>query len=100
MRIASPRWPFTAFHVDYAPTDWGGVFVLWKDDELLFIGHANDGLPSIRECLQHHLQGLNGTATRAATHYGWQLSREPRERAWQLLHEYQAQFGQLPAGNR
>ena len=100
MPVRSPKWPFTQAAIEHSPDEWGGVYVLWRGDTMLFIGSAPDGgRNSIKADLLAHLRGERGTCTQAATHYGWELSQNPKERELELLKEYAARHRSYPRCN-
>jgi hypothetical protein len=93
MPIASPRYAFTAPMVSGAPPD-AGVLALWEGEELIYYGRAQ----SIQARLQEHLARAD-PCTAHATHYGWEISRNPAMREADLLREYQRVHGRLPRCN-
>ena len=99
MAIAGKQFPFTAILVAGAPND-AGVYALWENGELLYIGRANGGRSTVRTLLIDHLAGLHGPCTQRATHYQWEISLTPELREVELLEEYHAQFRRLPRCNR
>jgi len=70
-----------------------GVYALWQDDELIYYGRAFGGA-TIRSRLMEHYEKQIG-----ATHYSWEISREPASRERELLLQYQETFGRLPRLN-
>jgi hypothetical protein len=99
MPVRSPKWPFTPAAIENSPDDWGGVYVLWQGDTVLYIGAAPDGAPSIKDDLLAHWRGERGPCTQQATHYGWELSQNPRQRALELLKEYVERHRSYPRCN-
>jgi hypothetical protein len=97
MPISSPRYAFTATMISGAPPD-PGVFALWENDELIYYGRALGEGATIQSRLRDHLEGGNG-CTAAATHYGWEITSNPRAREVELLREYQQSHGRLPRCN-
>lgn len=75
-----------------------GVYALWRDDELIFLGRASQGA-TIRARLTEHLGG-SCPCTQTATHYTWELSLQPATREAEVLREFQALFGRLPRCNQ
>lgn len=92
------RLAFDLINVRGAPPD-PGVYVLWEDVELLYYGLALGGDVTIRSSLKDHLLGLFGACTARATHYNWELCRDPVRREAELLKEYFASFKRLPRCN-
>lgn len=97
MPIASPRYAFTAIMISGAPPD-PGVFALWEKDELIYYGRALGDGATIQSRLREHLEtGAHGTV--GATHYGWEIAANPRQREAELLREYEHSHGRLPRCN-
>ena len=71
MPINAPRWRFTEIMVRGAPHAHG-TYILWQNDRALEAGHASGGGDTIQSRLLRRL-----AAGCAATHYSWQLCRDP-----------------------
>jgi len=97
MPIASPRYAFTGAMIAGAPPD-PGVFALWDRDELIYYGRALGRGVTIQSRLREHLEASNG-CTASATHYGWEITANPRAREAELLREYEDSHGRLPRCN-
>lgn len=97
MPIASPRYAFNANMVSGAPPD-PGVFALWEGDELIYYGRALGQDMTIQSRLREHLEHGEACTSRA-THYGWEITNNPRAREAELLREYQRSHGRLPRCN-
>jgi hypothetical protein len=97
MPIASPRYAFTAVMVGGAPPD-PGVFALWENDELIYYGRALGQGATIQSRLREHLEA-GESCTSPATHYGWEITSNPRAREAELLREYERAHGRLPRCN-
>jgi hypothetical protein len=97
--LRSPRWPFSKGAIDHSPDEWGGVYVLWREDVLIYVGHAPNGGRSIKAALLAHLNGELGPCTQGATHYGWELSQNPKQREHELLQEHVAEHRAYPRCN-
>ena len=83
--IASPRYPFMRVAVIGAPDD-PGVYALYENDRVVYIGHADGRGTTIRSRLIEHLE--RRLAPSSATHYGWEICRLPVARAAELVREY------------
>jgi hypothetical protein len=97
MPIASPRYAFNAAMVAGAPPD-PGVFALWEKDELIYYGRALGEGTTIHLRLREHFERGNSCTARA-THYGWEITSNPRAREVELLREYEKAHGRLPRCN-
>lgn len=89
------RFPFTSRLIAGAP-DEPGVFVLWQDREIIFIGHTQGRGETIRSALVEHFAGNASPSTRRATHYSWMITRSPAALEAQLLEEYNKANSRLP----
>jgi hypothetical protein len=96
MPIKNPRYRLTRAMVEGAPDD-AGLFALWEDDELIYVGRATESA-TIRQRLDEHLERRHPCTTRA-THYSWELSLRATARELELLQEHMAQFGRKPKCN-
>jgi len=83
------RYPFTEWAIAGAPAD-PGVYALWEHDELIYYGCAYGEGASIQARLLQHLSGNAHPCTAGATHYTWELCRDPRRREAELLQEHEA----------
>ena len=90
--------PFTAVLVAAAP-EQAGVYTLWQDGEAIYIGCALGSGTTIRSRLVDHFWGREGECTRQATHYSWEIARDPAVREAELLREHQARFVRAPRCN-
>lgn len=88
----SRRYSFNRIVLAGAPSE-PGIYALWQGDELIYYGRAFGGA-TIRSRLMEHYE-----AQVEATHYSWEISREPLARESELLREYQETFGRLPRLN-
>jgi hypothetical protein len=95
MPIASPRYQFKHETVVGAPDD-PGVYALYLDEELIFFGHAV-GAATIQTRLIAHFFKLVDPSH--ATHYGWEICRDPLKRMAELVREYERNFWRLPRYN-
>jgi excinuclease UvrABC nuclease subunit len=92
--ISEPQFRFSAAIVQGAPQN-SGVYALWQDGEMIYIGRA----ASIRTRLAEHLQHSLSPCLRGATHYTWELSLRPVEREAELLEHFRKRYGRLPRCN-
>lgn len=96
MPIASPKYPFVKEALAGAPSD-SGVYALYDDGELIYVGQAEP--PSgIQSRLLQHFFGLR--APSKATHYAWEICRDTRERQEDLIREFESAHLLRPRYNR
>jgi excinuclease UvrABC nuclease subunit len=93
MTVLKRKWPFRAALVDDAP-DTAGVYALWDNATLLYVGRANGGRDTIRTRLLAHLRRAATQRALAPTHYGWEICRHPKEREAQVLANLHANPGE------
>jgi hypothetical protein len=86
------RYRFTRVVIAGAPAE-PGVYTLWQGEEVIYYGRAQ-GDATIRSRLLDHL-----AAAAPATHYSWEISREPAARESELLQQHKRAFGRLPRLN-
>ena len=80
MAIRGPKWFIIATLVSMAP-DTPGVFELWKDDKLIFVGATHNS--TLRTALVRKLLENEHDAT----HFSWEITYRPAARARELLAE-------------
>ena len=97
MPIRSPKYKLTRAMVDGAPAE-AGVYALWEDDELIYLGRAS-ATANIRARLEEHLRRSICPCAENATHYSWELALHPATRELELLQEALARDGRLPRCN-
>jgi hypothetical protein len=72
-----------------------GVYALYVEKAMVFLGHATGKTDTIRSRLRGHLR----TKVAAGTRYKRELAPNPRERLKVLLEEYVKAHGRPPAQN-
>lgn len=87
------RYRFSRVVIAGAPEDQG-VYALWDGEELIYYGRGG-----IRARLMDHFHGLLNPLTRRATHYGWEICKDPAAREAELLAEHLRLFGKPPRLN-
>lgn len=92
MAIRGPKWLIVAALVTMSP-DTPGVFELWEDDELVFVGSSRDS--TLRHQLVHELLESGSQAT----HFSWEITFDPAGRERELLAEFQRQHQRPPRFN-
>jgi hypothetical protein len=70
MALDEPRYRFHRAMVSGAP-EGGGLYALWRDAEVIFIGRA--------ACIKDALFEKLRQASESATHYSWQLALRPAD---------------------
>ena len=95
---ATSQFPFLAALIAAAP-EQAGVYLLWQDGAVIYIGRALGGGATIRSRLVDHFSGREGACTRQTTHYSWELVRDPAAREAELLKEHHARFQRAPRCN-
>ncbi len=102
MPLWSRRWPFLDYTIEAAPLD-PGVYALWKDGEIIYIGASAAGAGNtIRARLLKHLKVCDGVNLPLPDHYSWEVANDPQQRKSELLVQFQRLHGgrlpQLNAG--
>jgi hypothetical protein len=95
MPLKTDRHRFTTWQISGAPPA-AGVYVLWERDEPIYVG-ATRGDASIRSRLQDHY--ARRTAPHDASHFSWEITREPARREAELLEEFHRANARLPRCN-
>jgi hypothetical protein len=88
------RYRFTRIVIAGAP-DEAGVYTLWDEEELTYYGRADGDATTIRS----RLLDLYYQDKRRATHYSWEVCKDPAAREAELLGEHERTFGRLPRDN-
>lgn len=93
------RYPFTVEAVNQAP-DRTGVYVLYQDDAILYMGSANSGNDTLLTILRAHRRGDINEVTLQATHFAREIHAQASDRLASLLRQYQeAHDGAIPPLN-
>ena len=98
MPITGELYGFTKENVDKAPASHG-VYALFENGVLTYIGRASGTGVTIRSRLQSHYSGNEGRCTQAATHYRREVCANPITREKELIDEYYAAHRRLPRCN-
>jgi excinuclease UvrABC nuclease subunit len=98
MPIPKELFPFTSRLIAGSPEE-PGVYVLWEDGQVIYIGHAQGRGVTIRSRLVDHFSGQVAPCTRRASQYSWEISLKPAAREAELLEEYRQQHARLPRCN-
>ena len=94
----SVAWPFSEAAVDVSPAA-SGVYLLYKDGRLIYIGVAVSG-SDIRQELASHLSGAHGECTRGATAFLYETGADPLRLYRTYLGAHRERYGgRLPPCN-
>jgi len=89
------KWPFVGYSVEAAPLE-PGVYGLWKDGELIYIGSSDGPESSIRARLMEH---LSGAIDPVPDHYSWEVAAHPQKRKNESLEQFRTLHRRLPRLN-
>jgi hypothetical protein len=101
MSIKFQSLPFTASLITAAP-DTTGVFALWQNGGVIYLGKASAGAATIRKALgeQFTARRLSGTQEEMqATRCSWEIVEDADKRHDQLLREFETAHHCLPLWN-
>lgn len=88
-------WPFTDAAVEVSPSA-PGVYLLYRNGRLVYIGLAVNGA-GIRRELESHRQGACGSCTQGATAFVFEISADPLTSYRRYLEMHRARYaGRLP----
>lgn len=91
-------WPFTDAAIDISPTA-PGVYRLYRNGRLIYIGLAVNGA-GIRRELESHRQGACGCCTQGATAFLFEIAAHPLATYRRYLDMHRARYGgRLPRCN-
>jgi hypothetical protein len=89
--------PFTEPLIEAAP-DTHGVFALWQNGGVIYLGKASAGAATIRKALVEQYQARRWSSV-AAMRCSWEVADDADERYAQLLREFEAAHRSLPLWN-
>lgn len=92
------KYAFTDRNIGYAPAS-AGVYALFDNGAVIYIGRAQGGSVTIRSRLRDHKGGREGSCTRFATHYWREATSSSVKREKELLEQYKKGRGRLPRCN-
>ena len=98
MPLWSRLWPFLGYSVEAAPLD-RGVYGLWQDGQLIYIGCTGGPEHSIRSRLMEHLNKREAGGS-VPDHYSWEVADDPEGRKAEVLERFKAMYWKLPKLNR
>ena len=100
MSIKSQSLPFTPSLIEAAP-DTVGVFALWQDGGVIYLGKASQGSATIRKALseQFTARKLNAGGASASIRCSWEVADDPDRRHSELLREFETAHHCVPLWN-
>ena len=97
MSIRFQSLPFTEALIEAAP-DTTGVFALWQNGGVIYLGKASAGSATIRKALLAQLQARQ-LADRSLIRCSWEVADNADQRHRELLHQFEAAHHCLPLWN-
>jgi hypothetical protein len=98
MSIKFRSLPFTASLIEAAPNTTG-VFALWQDGGVIYLGKASVGDATIRKALSAQLHARLSNETSLGVRVSWEVADDADTRHSELLHEFEAAHRCLPLWN-
>jgi len=97
MAINSTMHPFTETNINLCGPDRAGVYGLYDSSSMvIFYGSC---LYSIKIRLRAHFSGAEGSDTKRAIYFNYEIVPDPKQREKELLEEYKRIYGRLPRCN-
>lgn len=97
MSITFRSLPFTASLIEAAPNTTG-VYALWQDGGVIYLGKASAGAATIRKALGEQFQGRRWNNV-AGTRCSWEIAEDADKRYSELLREFEAAHHCAPLWN-
>ena len=97
MSIKSQSLPFTASLIEAAP-DTVGVFALWQNGGVIYLGKACAGSATIRRALAEQFKARQWSSNRGLR-CSWEVADDPDRRHSELLREFEAAHHCAPLWN-
>ena len=97
MSIRFQSLPFTPSLIDAAP-DTLGVFALWQNGGVIYLGKASAGAATIRKALAEQFQARRWSST-AQLRCSWEVVEDPDRRHSELLREFEEAHRCAPLWN-
>jgi hypothetical protein len=97
MSIKFRSLPFTEPLIEAAP-DTTGVFALWQNGGVIYLGKASAGAATIRKALSAQFQGRRWNDL-AGTRCSWEIAEDADKRYRELMHEFEVAHHCVPLWN-
>jgi hypothetical protein len=97
MSIKFQSLPFTESLIEAAP-DTTGVFALWQNGGVIYLGKASAGSATIRKALSEQFNARKWSGLTAAR-CGWEVADDPDRRHSELLREFETAHHCVPLWN-
>lgn len=97
MSIKFQSLPFTESLLEAAP-DTTGVFALWQNGGVIYLGKASAGSATIRKALSEQFNARKWSGL-TATRCSWEVVDDPDRRLSELLREFEAAHHCVPLWN-
>lgn len=97
MSIRFQSLPFTRPLIDAAP-DTLGVFALWQNGGVIYLGKASAGAATIRKALAEQFQARRWSSS-APLRCSWEVADDPDQRHSELLREFEEAHRCAPLWN-
>lgn len=99
MSIRFQSLPFTRPLIEAAP-DTVGVFALWQNGGVIYLGRASAGAATIRKALSEQFAARQWSGGELRTlRCSWEVADDPDRRYDELLHEFEAAHRCIPLWN-
>jgi hypothetical protein len=101
MSIKFQSLPFTPSLIEAAP-DTTGVFALWQNGGVIYLGKASAGAATIRKALSEQFNARrwnNSGSAIAAMRCSWEVADDPDQRHTELLREFETAHHCAPLWN-
>ena len=97
--VPSRRYRFTRIVISGAPQS-AGVYALWDGEELIYYGRTEGGNETEGSTIRSRLLDHHYSGELRATHYSWEVCKDPAAREAELLREHESKFGRPPRDNK
>jgi hypothetical protein len=97
MSIKSQSLPFTELLIEAAP-DTTGVFALWQNGGVIYLGKASAGAATIRRALGEQFAARQWSGI-TSLRCSWEVAEDPDRRHSELLREFEVAHHCAPLWN-